>query len=120
MHPFYDQLLEAQRNKKFDVLHERRNFFYDRTRTHSHSETLSYLYLSRLSLARTLRPIQRLELAGARFFTAFSGTHSFWGPVTGDVWGGNNRTIIVASQGVKTSEPRQRQGAQECGCRDRL
>ena len=38
--------------------------FYDRTRTHWHSETLSYL--SRLSLARTLGPIQRLELAGAR------------------------------------------------------
>ena len=38
--------------------------FYDRTRTHWHSETLSYL--SRLSLARTLGPIQRLKLAGAR------------------------------------------------------
>ena len=38
--------------------------YYDRTRTHWHSETLSYL--SWLSLARTLGPIQRLELAGAR------------------------------------------------------
>ena len=122
-HSTYPHLLPYISGESFTLLHP----FFDRitqssycplTRTHWHSETLSNL--SRLSLARTLGPIQRLELAGARFFTAFSGTHSFLGPVTPDVFGGNNRTIIVASQGVKTSEPRQRQGAQECGCRDRL
>ena len=38
--------------------------YYDRTRKHWHSETLTSL--SWLSLARTLGPNQRLELAGAR------------------------------------------------------
>ena len=38
--------------------------YYDRTRTHWHSETLTSF--SWLSLAHTLAPIQRFELAGAR------------------------------------------------------
>ena len=40
--------------------------YYDMTRTHWQSETLISLSLSWFSLARTLGPNQRLELAGAR------------------------------------------------------
>ena len=68
-HSTYPHLLPYISGESFTLLHP----FFDRitqssycplTRTHWHSETLSNL--SRLSLARTLGPIQRLELAGAR------------------------------------------------------